>query len=418
MRFIHTADIHLDSPLTGLSAYNDAPATMLRGATREAFTNLVNEAIDQQVDFMVIAGDLYDGGWKDHNTGIYFCREMGRLKKAGIPVYVKFGNHDAESEMTKKLLLPDNVFTFESRKPNTFVIDHLNVALHGRSFKDAATTENLAAGYPAPQPGMFNIGVLHTALGVHSTHANYAPCSIDELHAKGYQYWALGHVHEYQMWQGPSTVVFPGNLQGRHIRETGPHGAVLVTADDAGVQQIDRLFVDVLRWYSLEVDASGCGTLADVVRVIGKELEALVQDSPANIPSAVRIVVTGRTAAHGELFGLEAQLRAEVLALAAAIGSDRIWIEKVKTCTSAPDDDAAIRARGDAIADLQVLLEEAATNPDFLQGLRDDLMTLVSKAPLELQGAVPYFKDIRNAELASLVRDVTPGLISQLARME
>ncbi|HEY0847878.1 MAG TPA: DNA repair exonuclease [Noviherbaspirillum sp.] len=418
MRFIHTADIHLDSPLTGLSAYADAPAKMLRSATRDAFTNLVSEAIEQQVDFMLIAGDLYDGGWKDHNTGIYFCREMGRLKKAGIPVYVKYGNHDAESEMTRKLLLPDNVFAFESRKANTFVIDHLKVALHGRSFKDAATTDNLAAGYPAPLPGMFNIGVLHTALGVQSAHANYAPCSIDELHAKGYAYWALGHVHEYQMWQGASTIVFPGNLQGRHIRETGPHGAVLVTADDAGVQQVERLFVDVLRWHRLEVDARDCNALADVVRAIGKELESLVQDSPANMPSAVRIVVTGETPVHGELFGMEAQLRAEVLALAAAIGPDRLWIEKVQTNTSAPEADAAIRARGDAIADLQVLLEEAATDPDFLKGLRDDLMTLVSKAPLELQEAVPYFKDIRQAELTGLVREVTPGLVAQLARTE
>lgn len=418
MKFIHAADIHLDSPLTGLSAYADAPAAMLRSATRDAFTNLVSEAVEQQVDFMLIAGDLYDGGWKDHNTGIYFCREMGRLKKAGIPVYIKFGNHDAESEMTKKLLLPDNVFTFESRRPSTFVIEHLKVALHGRSFKDAATTENLAAGYPAPLPGMFNIGVLHTALGVQSTHANYAPCSIDELHAKGYQYWALGHVHEYQMWQGASTIVFPGNLQGRHIRETGPRGAVVVTADDSGIQQVERLFVDVVRWHRLDVDARECGTFAEVVRAIGKELEDLVQDSPANIPSAVRIVVGGETPVHGDLFGMEAQLRAEVLALVAAIGPDRLWIEKVIANTSAPEADAAIRARGDAIADLQVLLEEAAADPDFLKGLRDDLMVLVSKAPLELQEAVPCFKDIRNADLAGLVRDVTPGLVSQLARTE
>lgn len=418
MRFIHTADIHLDSPLTGLSAYADAPAKMLRSATRDAFTNLVSEAIEQQVDFMVIAGDLYDGGWKDHNTGIYFCREMGRLKKAGIPAYVKFGNHDAESEMTKKLLLPDNVFTFESRKPNSFKIEHLKVALHGRSFKEAATTENLAAGYPAALPGMFNIGVLHTALGVQSTHANYAPCTMDELHAKGYQYWALGHVHEYQMWQGASTIVFPGNLQGRHIRETGPRGAVLVTADDSGVQQVERLFVDVLRWYSVEIDASGCNTLADVVRAIGKELEALVQNSPANMPSAIRIVVTGKTPAHGELFGMEAQLRAEVLALAAAIGPERLWIEKVKTATSATDDGEAIRARGDALSDLQELLEQAETDPDFLKGLQDDLMGLVGKAPLALQDAVPYFKDIRSGDLAALVREVRPGLLSQLARME
>ena len=135
VKFIHAADIHLDSPLTGLSAYADAPVEMLRTATRDAFTNLVNEAIEQPVDFMVIAGDLYDGTWKDHNTGIYFCKEMGRLKKAGIPVYLLFGNHDAESEMTKKLQLPDNVFTFDTRKPCTFRLEDLKVALHGRSFK-------------------------------------------------------------------------------------------------------------------------------------------------------------------------------------------------------------------------------------------------------------------------------------------
>jgi DNA repair protein SbcD/Mre11 len=102
LRFIHTADIHLDSPLLGLSAYQDAPAELLRGSTRVAFTNLINEAIELEVDFVIIAGDLYDGPWKDHNTGIFFCKEMGRLKNAGIPVYLLFGNHDAESEMTKK----------------------------------------------------------------------------------------------------------------------------------------------------------------------------------------------------------------------------------------------------------------------------------------------------------------------------
>ncbi|WP_420474967.1 metallophosphoesterase family protein [Noviherbaspirillum sp. ST9] len=418
MRFIHAADIHLDSPLIGLSAYPDAPAQMLRSATRDAFTNLINEAIEQQVDFVVIAGDLYDGGWKDHNTGIYFCREMGRLKKAGIKAYVKFGNHDAESEMTKKLVLPDNVHTFESRKAHTFIIDELNVALHGRSFKDAATTENLSQSYPDPLPGMFNIGVLHTALGVQSTHANYAPCTLDELQAKGYQYWALGHVHEYQMWQGHSTIVFPGNLQGRHVRETGPRGAVLVTADETGVQKVERLFVDVLRWHSVNVDATSCSTMPEVVHAINRELETLVQSGPPNMPSAVRITITGKTPVHGELFGMEAQLRAEVLACAAAIAPERLWIEKVKTATTASDETEAIRARGDALADLQEFFEQAQTDPDFLDSLKNDLMGLVSKAPLELQNAVPCFKDIRSGELSGLVGEVRPGLVSQLARME
>jgi DNA repair exonuclease SbcCD nuclease subunit len=418
VRFIHAADIHLDSPLTGLSAYADAPVEMLRTATRDAFTNLVAEAIEQQVDFMVIAGDLYDGTWKDHNTGIYFCREMGRLKKAGIPVYVLFGNHDAESEMTKKLVLPDNVSTFESRKPTTFCLGHLKVALHGRSFKEPATVENLAAGYPAPVPGMLNIGVLHTALEGNAAHASYAPCSVDELHAKGYDYWALGHVHEYQEWQGASRIVFPGNLQGRHIRETGARGAVLVTADESGIQQVERLFVDVLRWRSLKVDASACGSLQEVVRAIGKELLEIVEASQSAIPTAVRVTVIGKTAAHGDLFGLEAHLRSEVLAQAAAIGTDRVWIEKVKVATSSADDGEVIRARADALSDLQSLLEAAETDADFLKALSEDLRGLITKAPLELQTSVPYFGDIRSGDLAGLVREVRPGLVSHLAKVE
>lgn len=420
MKFIHTADIHLDSPLTGLSAYGDAPVEMLRNATREAFTNLVSEAIEQQVDFMVIAGDLYDGTWKDHNTGIYFCAEMGRLKKAGIPVYLLFGNHDAESEMTKKLQWPDNVFTFDSRRPQTFFIDHLKVALHGHSFRDKETIENLVTGYPAPAQGMFNIGVLHTALEGNTAHPTYAPCSLDELHAKGYHYWALGHVHEHQVWQGASTVVFPGNLQGRHIRETGARGAVLVTADEAGVEkvEVERLIVDVLRWHSLEIDVADCHSLADVVRAAGKGLEELIVHHPPAIPAAVRVTVTGRTPAHGVLFGLEAQLRLEILGTAAAIGMDRLWIEKVKVATSPADDGEAAKARGDALADLQDILEAADTDPDFLASLRDDLLTLVTKAPHELQAAVPYFEEIRSGDLARLVREVRPGLLSHLAREE
>lgn len=415
MKFIHAADIHLDSPLTGLSAYSDAPAEKLRSATRDAFSNLVTEAIEQHVDFMVIAGDLYDGTWKDHNTGIYFCKEMGRLKKAGIPVYVLFGNHDAESEMTKKLQLPDNVFTFDARKPKTFVLDDLKVALHGQSFKDKETTDNLAANYPLPIPGHFNIGVLHTALGGNAAHANYAPCSLDELHAKGYHYWALGHVHDYQLWEGASTIVFPGNLQGRHSRETGARGAVLVTADETGVQNIERLLVDVLRWHNLELNVAACSSLADVVRCIGKALETLTETSLSTMTTAVRITLVGKTAAHGDLFGLESQLRAEVLALAAAIGPERLWIEKVKLATCPADQGEALQARADALSDLQDFLEAAETDPDFLKSLQEDLMLLVSKTPMELHSAVPYFQAIRSNDLQGLVQEVRPGLLAHLA---
>lgn len=416
MRFIHAADIHLDSPLTGLSAYADAPVEMLRTATRDAFTNLVTLAIDERVDFMVIAGDLYDGNWKDYNTGLYFVKEMGRLDKAGIPVYLLHGNHDAESEMTRKLLLPGNVSVFDSRKPSSFRLDHLGVVLHGRSFKDAATLENLAATYPDAVSGLINIGVLHTALEGNAMHASYAPCSLAELHAKGYDYWALGHVHEYAMWRGDSVIVFPGNLQGRHIRETGPRGAVLAECNAAGEMEVQRVYVDVLRWHRLEVDASPSSTFEEVARAIGGALENLLDASAANIPLAVRVIVGGRTAAHGELFGMEAQLRQEVLASIAALGSDRIWLEKVRLETIPMDDGQALRQRADALADLQDVLTGAENDPEFLDALRNDLFVLLSKAPLELRSSVPYFDDIKTGDLAALLREIRPSLVAHLAK--
>jgi DNA repair exonuclease SbcCD nuclease subunit len=418
MRFIHAADIHLDSPLHGLSAYADAPADMLRNATREAFSKLVSVAVDEQVDFMVIAGDLYDGTWRDHNTGIFFCREMGRLRRAGIPVYVLFGNHDAESEMTSQLQLPDNVHTFSTRKPQSFRIDGLKVALHGHSFKEKAVTTNLVTAYPPPVAGYFNIGVLHTALEGGSMHASYAPCSVAELHAKEYHYWALGHVHEYAIWQDASTIVFPGNLQGRNIRETGRRGAVLVTVSEEEEVSVERLFIDVLRWEAVSVDASQASTLDEVALAVGRALEALVEAASSPVPHAVRVTITGATQAHGELFGLETQLRAEVLAQIAAISHDRLWLEKVKIATAPLAHSEPASGRTDALADLHGLLIEAESDPEFLDMLKERLIALASQAPSELQKSVPELEHVRNGELAKLVSDVRSGLIAQLADAE
>ena len=416
MKFIHAADIHLDSPLSGLASYKDAPAELLRTATRDAFIKLVDEAIDEAVDFIVIAGDLYDGSWKDYNTGHFFCREMGRLNKAQIPVYLLYGNHDAESEMTKKLVFPPNVHVFESRKPSTFRIEALNVALHGRSFKEAAMTENLVVGYPPPVPGCLNIGVLHTAMEGNAAHATYAPCSLAEIMARGYQYWALGHVHEFAILQENPWVVFPGNLQGRHIRETGPHGAVLVSADETGVRVVERLLVDVLRWQVVEVDASGARTLDDVVGRVGAAFEKLISGPAGKYYLSVRVHITGKTAAHGELFGQEAQLRAEILGQAAAVAYDRLWVEKVRIETEPMDGPEVIRARADAIADLQGLLDAAPEDEGLLSELALDLRQLVDKVPNELAQRLPEIPTIRDGDVASIVKAVTSGLLAQLAK--
>jgi DNA repair exonuclease SbcCD nuclease subunit len=416
MKFIHTADIHLDSPLLGLASYQNAPVQALRTATRDAFRKLIDAAIEEPVDFVVVAGDLFDGEWRDYNTGHFFVGEMARLHQAGIPVYLLFGNHDAESEMTRRLAFPPNVHVFDARKAVTFRIEALRVALHGRSFREAATLENLAAGYPDPVPGWLNIGVLHTALEGSAAHARYAPCTVAELGARGYDYWALGHVHEYALLQRDPWIVFPGNLQGRHVRETGPRGAVLVSADETGIGAVERLIVDVLRWERLAVDVSTAHDLAGAVVLASGALEALLARQADRRPSSVRLCLTGRSAAHGELFGLEAQLREEILAQAVAIGGERLWIEKVLLETTPALDAQQIRARSDAIADLQALLDQVPQDEAFMRSLAEDLQQLAAKAPLELTEAVPGFKAIRAGDPGALVQSVIPGLVAHLAQ--
>ena len=180
-KFIHTADIHLDSPLRGLEAHEGAPVEEIRGATRRAFTSMVDLALQEPVDFILIAGDVFDGDWKDYNTGLYFIKQVRRLSETRIQVFIISGNHDAAGKMTRTLPYPDNVHVLSSRKPETQIIEDLKVAVHGQSFSKVAITDNLALDYPDPVPGHFNIGLLHTCGGGREGHAPYAPCTLDGL---------------------------------------------------------------------------------------------------------------------------------------------------------------------------------------------------------------------------------------------
>jgi DNA repair protein SbcD/Mre11 len=421
VKFIHTADLHLDSPLRGLSAYADAPAERLRTATRDAFHNLVTQAIDEQVDFMVIAGDVYDGDWRDFNTGLFFVRQMGRLRHAGIPVYLLYGNHDADSEMTRGLELPDNVHVFSSRKAETYRIEHKKVALHGRSFKVAATTENLLPSYPESVAGWLNIGVLHTALEGNAQHAKYAPCSVAELQAKGYQYWALGHVHEHWMLRGEVTIAYPGNLQGRHIRELGARGALLVTAEDGEITEVERLEVDVLRWHALDVDISTVGDRRGAIRAAGLGLERTLDSTPSHLPLAVRVLFKGRSAAHPELVADEGPLRQEVIAQAVALDADRLWIEKVRVASEALDTDqmSSTDDTEGALAELAGLALAAKDDPEFVQSMQADWLALLEKLPHEVLQASPDLQALRQdplAQMADRLRQATPMLMGRVAQ--
>lgn len=407
-RFLHAADIHLDSPLRGLAGYEGPAVERIRAATRLAFDNLINEAIEQEVDFVVIAGDLYDGDWRDYQTGLFFARHMGRLAKAGIPAYVLHGNHDAESQITKRLTLPAGVNVFSWRKPETFIIEKLGVALHGQSFRQRDISDNLVPAYPKPIAGAFNIGVLHTGLGGMGGHANYAPCTLSDLVTKGYDYWALGHVHRGDvLYQNPH-VVFPGNLQGRHIRETGPKGACLVSVEDREIVGIETIHTDVVRWVQLPVNVNGCGRTADALERVRRAIEQAIDADVDGRLLACRIVLTGCTEIHDHLLISTEQLLAEARAAALGFGDASAWIERVVIATEPVLDSAVVAEREDALGELHRMLGEAAADPELLRQLDTDISELVRKLPSDVRD------DTEDAALNAAVQADYPSLITHV----
>ena len=334
-KFIHAADIHLDSPLHKLGTYEGAPLEALRHATRRAFQNLVRTALEEAVDFVLIAGDLYDGDWKDYNTGLYLISQLGKLREAGIPVFVVAGNHDAVSRITKTLRLPEGVTLFPSNKAETVELKSLGVAIHGRSFSSAVMKKNLAEKYPSPVPGTFNIGMLHTSLNGREGHEPYAPCSLDDLRNRGYDYWALGHVHQQEVVLKEPWVVFSGCTQGRHIRETGPKGCMIGTVDDRGRTAIHFKPLDVVRWVTLRIDASPEESGYAVVDQAVGQLEQVMEDN-GGLPVIVRMVIGGPTPAHAEMAGDVERWTNEIRAAAMNASGGGVCIEKVRIETSYP----------------------------------------------------------------------------------
>jgi DNA repair protein SbcD/Mre11 len=363
---MHAADIHLDSPLHGLARYEGLPIEDIRSATRTAFDNLVQYAIDEAVDFVVIAGDLFDGDWRDMGTGLYFAQAMGRLDHAGIPAFLIAGNHDAASVISRSVPWPPNVRLFGSRKAETHRLPDLAVAVHGQSFATPSVTDNLVLAYPAADEHTFNVGMLHTSLSGRPGHAAYVPCSVDDLRSRGYDYWALGHVHEFEIVSSEPHIVFPGNVQGRTIRETGAKGAVIVTVADREVIAVDRVELDVIRWVRLEVDCAGADEdqVRDLVRA---ELARLHDTNGSGRPLVVRVSLVGETSASGTLHDRTASLRDDVRAIAGSISPD-LFVEKVKVLVAEP-----IRSEPVVGEDFSALIAEATGDPELAAVLRADL---------------------------------------------
>jgi DNA repair protein SbcD/Mre11 len=377
MKFLHAADIHLDSPLAGLLARDDLPASVIRHCTRRAFAAMIDLALEEDVAFVVIAGDLYDDDWKDFSTGLFFAEQMRRL---GRPCFLLRGNHDARSLITRNLKLPDNVREFSSRTCETFRLTDIGVALHGHSFPNRAVPEDLSANYRDRVEGMINVGVLHTSADDPGDHDTYAPCSVASLTLKGYDYWALGHIHARRVLSERPWIVFPGNIQGRHPKENGAKGCTLVSVEDGAITTVEHRPVDVLRWTTLEVDADG----ADVVSLTGRietSVRAAIEDADGR-PVLARLVLTGFSDLHGTLLGDTDRLAAECRNAAIEAGS-ALWVESVRVHTRPTPQPVA-----DSLSPLRTAFESGLDDPDTVSGLLEHLALLRQKVPAPARAAL------------------------------
>lgn len=417
MKFLHAADIHLDSSLHGLEQYEGAPIDEIRSATRRAFDNLIELAIDEEVAFVLLAGDLYDGDWKDYNTGLYFVGCMVRLCEAGIRVFIVAGNHDAASQITKHLRLPDNVTLFSTKNPQQVILDDLNVAVYGQGFATRAVTDDLSRTYPQGNPQLLNIGLLHTCLDGKPGHEPYAPCTVDGLRSKGYQYWALGHVHKREEVSQDPWIVFPGNIQGRHVREVGPKGCTLVTVESGEIVEVEHRDLDVMRWSLCELDVSAGETVDDIYEQVREGLQSAL-DTAEGRPIAVRLILQGACSAHSALHADRERWIQEYRALATELGGAGIWLEKVSIKTKPTVSADEVLAHEDALGGLLRAIRDMELDASALDELADEVSALRQKLPAELLGGDDPYDPTNPEVLKDTLEDIKELLVNRLLSTE
>ena len=415
-RFVHAADIHLDSPLRSLALRDAALADLIGNATRQAFVTIVDLCLDEQVDALLLAGDLHDGDQTSMKTARFLAEQIRRLHEAGIGVFVIRGNHDAMSRITRELIFPDTVKVFGGRA-ETIAIDgadgDIPIAIHGMSFAQPHAPESLLPRYGAPVEGAVNIGIMHTSLAGCAGHDLYAPCAVSDLQGAGFNYWALGHVHKRSVVEDGCAIVMPGMPQGRDINESGPKSVTLVTiADDRSVHVEERI-TSLAQFERVNVDLSGVEDWKDMVAAVASAMELARGDAESEHLVA-RLRVTGRTPLAWRLRRDIDLLKTEADDRAAVIG--RCWVEKVEVDCQEPGTGAMQASAGASpVAELGRLIEEEVTQSEAYQSeiirIADELR---AQLPPECRGLLGSDKDQSRSVLHSLVREGAADVLARL----
>ena len=406
IKILHTADIHLDAPLKSLALRDPALRDTVEAATRTALSNLVDLALSQGVAALLIAGDLFDGRQRSASTAAFLIGQLDRLRTAGIAVFYIKGNHDAENPITGALELPDNVHVFGVRNDKVELAE--GVWIHGVSFAGRHAPQSLLANFAAPQPDAINIAMLHSSLGGAAGHDDYAPCSVSELQAMGFDYWALGHVHGWTVHSTSPWVVMPGTPQGRDIGEAGPKFASLITIEE-GRLTAEPVATSVVEFFAADLDVSGVQSDDDLRQMLraflGERAEAMTADA-----AILRLSLVGRPAHHWQILRDRDVWAEQIVQMMQDTG--RLWLDKLVIALEPPSGDAPSAG---AVDELAAIMGEIAGEAGFEETARREVEEVLQGLPAEVRAQI--LPDAQAAE--AFGKDLTrSGAALVLARMK
>lgn len=380
LRFVHAADLHLDSPFVGVKAV--APenvASALRDATFRAYENIIDLCIDEQVDALLVAGDVYDAADRSLRAQLRFVEGLRRLDEAGIRSFICHGNHDPLDGWEARLDYPKSCTRFlkDAQALPVFNEDLRRGVVHGISYATVDVAENLVPRLGSGDPQTFSIGLIHANVGADANHANYSPCSLEDLVGSEIDYWALGHVHTRQILTERSpTVVYPGNPQGRHPNERGARGVYLVEVDDTGGVRLDFKAVDVVRWVQADLDVSGTDTVPDLIEGLHQCIQGALAESEGR-SVVLRIRLTGRSAIHASL--RRPAVVEELMGEVNREWADRspfAWCERIEDETATPFNREERVEGADFLAEVLKTTDRSKEDQDLVARLREGLSDL------------------------------------------
>ncbi|NBZ86485.1 DNA repair exonuclease [Rhodobacteraceae bacterium CYK-10] len=402
-RFLHTADLHLDSPLVSLALRDPALAAEVATASRTTLTRIIDLCLSEQVHALIIAGDLWDGSQTSAKTPRFLKQELQRLSDAGIRCFIIRGNHDAASKVTRELDPPPLTHVFGTKAATqSFEAGGQMIAVHGLSFAEGAVPESLLPRYPAPVPGAFNIGMMHTSLNGAQGHDLYAPCAVADLDAHGYDYWALGHIHIRSQHLGRAAVVMPGIPQGRDMGEAGPRSVTLGHFD--GKLTLEERFLAPLRFDRVTLDLTG---LTDWTELLAR-LQATLHGAPRTEDHLVlRATLTGATPLAFRIARDLDRLKQEALTLAE--GLPGLWIDKLENRTTG---EAASALPADLV---QIVTADLPADPAVMETLTRLAADVLQDLPPELRDLLGQDEEALKAACDTLLRGGIDRLLPRLS---